>query len=168
MGSTIYREDHTMAPLPKEIVRHIMRYLTTAEIISSRIDLLDDTMIGICTSCRQHEDQCACHPVPSRVVRTSKAEDVYFILRTCDRLVKMLDIKVMMNWLKRNIDITPKRPKEWDIELTNLQEWFPIFCHCNKDLIHICLTMLCSHTRNASFNLITYDDLYQEFISDDN
>ena len=85
-----------------------------------------------------------------------------------DRLEKMLEIKVMMNWLKRNIDITPKRAKDWHIELTNLQEYFPIFCHCNKDLIEICITMLISHASNESFNLITYDELYQEFVSNDN
>ena len=144
-----------------------MRYLTTGKIISTRIDLLDDWMIGICTSCRQHEDQCSCHPVPSRVVCTSKAEDLYLIHGTNYKLEKMLEIKVMMNWLKRNVDTTPKRPKEWDIERMCLQEYYPMFYHCNRDLIHICLTMLCAHSRNANFNLTSYDDLYHEYVSND-
>ena len=147
-----------MEELPLDVVRKIMRYVShpVADLVLSKFDEYEYARCVECDQCRSGgEDPCTCP-----VLNTSKAEDLYLVTDPSYKLEKILELKVIMNWLERNMDTTDRKPKNLDIEWRGLQEWYPTFCHCNKDIIYICFNML---IRNVELDLNKYEQLYDQF-----
>ena len=149
--------------LPENIVDKIMLYVThhpVAMMYRTRREAEEGDMDCIinykCDECLGEHSICICGGDEWRFY--SKAELLYNIKsyrqRPSHKLEKMLETKVIMNWLERNMDTTDRKPKNLDIEWQGLQEWFPTFCHCNKDIIYICFNML---IRNVELDLNKYE-----------
>ena len=80
-----------------------------------------------------------------------------------------LELKVVMNQLESQMGIYSEaklfRGQQQRLEYVTgkfreLQQYHPMFYHCNKDLIMNCLVAL---IRNIKLELWNYDDLYDQF-----
>ena len=85
------------------------------------------------------------------------------------KLEKMLELKVVMNYLETQMGLYSygkllssqnQRLEYITRKFPEIQQYHPIFYHCNQDLINTCLVMI---IRNAKFELNNYEELYDQF-----
>ena len=106
-----------------------------------------------------------CHNMMS----VSKAELLYIVNKPSYQLEKMLELKVVMNYLENQMGLysfgkllsnQDQRIAYITRKFPETQQYHPMFYHCNKDLIKTCLVMI---MRNYKFELNDYDELYDQF-----
>ena len=107
--------------------------------------------------------------ISNEVGSISEAELLYVLTKPNHKLEKMLELKVVMNQLESQMGIYSEakllRGQQQRLEYVTgkfreLQQYHPMFYHCNKDLIMNCLVAL---IRNIKLELWNYDDLYDQF-----
>ena len=115
------------------------------------------------------KDGCVCAYMHTWI---SKTEQLYLVRMTNYKMEKILEMKLVMNWLLSKSDILlyikskltettlQERLDIVSCERRQLQQQYPIYFHCNKNLITNCLVML---LRQKKFNLKDYEDLYDTF-----
>ena len=67
--------------------------------------------------------------------------------------------ETMIDWLRSKIDTTETSKQKLLREWKRLQKSYPMFCHCNNDMIYTCLKMLNNH---RWLNLNNYEELYDQ------
>ena len=156
-----------MEEFPLDVVRKIMRYVShpVADLLLSKFDEYEYARCVECDQCRSGgEDPCTCP-----VLNTSKAEDLYLVTDPSYKLEKILELKVVMNQLESQMGIYSEakllRGQQQRLEYVTgkfreLQQYHPMFYHCNKDLIMNCLVAL---IRNIKLEFLSYEDLYDQF-----
>ena len=81
----------------------------------------------------------------------------------------MLELKVVMNYLENQMGLYSygkllsnqnQRIEYITRKLPEIQQYHPMFYHCNKDLIYNCLVIV---IRTLKLELHNYDDLYDQF-----
>ena len=99
----------------------------------------------------------------------SKAELLYIIKKPSYNLEKILELKVVMNYLETQMGLysygkllcgQTQRLEYITRKFPEIQQYHPMFYHCNKDLIKTCLVMI---MRNYKFELYNCDELYDQF-----
>ena len=99
----------------------------------------------------------------------SKAELLYIITKPSYKLEKILELKAIMNYPENQMGPCSEtrllRDQQQRLEYVTrkfgeLQQYHPMFYHCNKDIIMNCLVIL---IRNTKLELYDYDDLYEQF-----
>ena len=103
----------------------------------------------------------------------SKAKSLFNIQHcyndTNHKLEKMIEIKVVMNYLENQMGIYSygkllcgqnQRIEYTTRKFPEIQQYHPMFYHCNKDIIKTCLVII---IRNAKLDLNNYEELYDQF-----
>ena len=160
-----------MTMLPKHIVDNIMLYVShpVADMLSYRFEECDFIRSFRCDECRAEGWLCWCAYKHSYV---TKIEKLYICKKPSYKMEKILEMKMVMNWLLSKSDIFTymyARLTETTLqerldmvcdEKRQLQKQYPIYFHCNKDLISNCIVML---LRRMTFKLRDWEDLYDQF-----
>ena len=158
-----------MVALPEHIVTKIMLYVThhpVALMYDSNRKVYDQIQNEKCS----WRGYCACgncHHMRS----VSKAELLYLVTKPSYKLEKILETKVIMNWLLDKTDADGikllKSQEDRIVQVryirTNLKEHHPVFFHCNQDVISKCMVM---RIRKMDLELYKYDDLYDQLYDD--
>ena len=85
------------------------------------------------------------------------------------KLEKMLELKVVMNYLETQMGLyshgkllssQDQRLQYIGRKFQEIQQYHPMFYHCNKNLIRTCLVMI---TANVKLDLKNYEELYDQF-----
>ena len=160
--------------LPEHIVSKIMLYVIHP--IAYMYREYDDEWDHIINyHCDEYLGQdyvkCVCgnddFPSTNKVVRLYICTNLWS--QPNHKLEKMLELKVVMNQLESQMGIYSEakllRGQQQRLEYVTgkfreLQQYHPMFYHCNKDLIMNCLVAL---IRNIKLELWNYDDLYDQF-----
>ena len=97
----------------------------------------------------------------------SKAKSLFNIQHyhndTNHKLEKVLETKVIMNQIKSKIDTCNADESIFTYmnnQSSKLKESYPMFFHCNKDIIIKCLVML---LRGIEIDLNNYETFYDKF-----
>ena len=158
--------------LPKHIVDKIMLYVShpVADILSNNFEEYDYISNYNCDECRIEGWRCMCweREFPS----TSKIEKFYLVKDRSYKLEKILEMKMVMNWLlSKSITLhylnaglneltQEERMDTVSAEWKKLEKQYPVYCHCNKDIMKNCFVML---LRRMRVKLKNYEDLYDQF-----
>ena len=159
-----------MVALPEHIVSKIMLYVThhpVAMMYNANRNVYGQIANEKCS----WRGYCACDEC-HHMRSVSKAELLYLVTKPSNKLEKILELKVIMNWVIKKVgshDVNPDLSTEKRIIYhrwlwQELQKSDPMFCHCNKDLNYNCLVIM---IRNINFELCNYDDLYDQFFKED-
>ena len=160
-----------MEMLPPELVNNIILYVShpVADMLSYRFEECDFIQSFRCDECRAEGWLCWCAYKHSYV---GKIEKLYICKKPSYKMEKILEMKMVMNWLLSKSDaftymyarLTETTLEERvDIvchEKNQLQEQYPMYFHCNKELISKCTVML---LRQMKFKLRDWEDLYDQF-----
>ena len=152
--------------LLEHIVSKIMSYVshTVADIFSSKFDEWEYTRCAECAECRRGgEGPCTCP-----MFHASEIESLYLVSEPSYKLEKILELKVVMNYLETQMGLYSygkllsnqnQRIEYIARKFPEIQQYHPMFYHCNKDLIKTCLVMI---IRNAKLDLNNYEELYDQ------
>ena len=92
-----------MVALPEHIVSKIMRYVShpIADLLLAKFDEYEYARCAECPACRSGgEGPCTCP-----ALNTSKAELLYLVTKPSYKLKKVLETKVIMNYLESQMGI---------------------------------------------------------------
>ena len=161
-----------MTMLPEHIINKIMLYVShpIADMYKKHQEDEDfyDRLLNHHCECDGH---CGCDE--NNLQWVSKPELLY-ILKNWNKqpnhkLEKILELKVVMNYLENQMGLYSygkllsnqnQRIEYITRKLPEIQQYHPMFYHCNKDLISNCLVII---IRNLKLELHNYDYLYDQF-----
>ena len=151
--------------LPEHIINKIMLYVShpIADMYWKH-DNDFDWILNYKCCCEGH---CECNEWHKELV--GKAALLYLCKQNNHKLEKMLELKVVMNYLETQMGLYSygkllsnqnQRLEYITRKFPEIKQYHPMFYHCNQDLIQICLVMI---IRNVKFELINYEELYDQF-----
>ena len=162
-----------MAMLPKHIVDKIM--LCVSHPIADDLYYIFEECNFVsgfrCDECRTEGWLCMCAYRNSWIGKTEK---LYICKKPSYKMEKILEMKLVLRWLLSKSDVflylharltETTLEERLDIvyyEKKKLEEQYPIYFHCNKELISNCTVMLLRQN-TKSFRLRDYEDLYDSF-----
>ena len=159
-----------MTMLPEHIVNKIMLYVShpIADIYRRQIrGAYEDIKNNSCYC----EGGCDCDEGILEWI--SKATSLFNIQHRYNdanhKLEKMIELKVVMNYLETQMGLYSygkllsgqnQRIEYITRKFPEIQQYHPMFYHCNKDIIKTCLVMI---IRNAKLDLNNYEELFDQF-----